>query len=280
LDSILKQTYGCFELIIIDDNSQDGTINLLNKYKKRDQRVEVFSQVDNKGCAKSFEAAINKCSGDYIVLCDHDDIWESNKLEELINNIGSAVLIYSDCAVIDEVGNEKYSSFSFVNSMHGMSSSRPDFRQFSYFNSFILGCSIMFDARLKADILPIVDEGYNHDKWIVNVAATVGKIKYINKKLFRYRVHENNLSFKKDEIPFFKRKKVKKPYYSKLATNRLKECAVGGDHFSFGLDGVNDTTSPSFLTKLLFINLNFRFLFVALPFKGRLKACVSLLIND
>jgi glycosyltransferase involved in cell wall biosynthesis len=78
LDSIISQMEDD-ELIISDDGSTDGTIDILNSYSKRDNRIQVVKG-PGQGVIKNFEYAITKCSGDLIFLADQDDIWYPNKL--------------------------------------------------------------------------------------------------------------------------------------------------------------------------------------------------------
>lgn len=87
LNSILNQTYQELEIIIVDDCSSDNTLELITSFK--DERITVLSNDYNMGVAKSFERAIENSSGDYIALCDQDDIWVANKLETLMVHIGN-----------------------------------------------------------------------------------------------------------------------------------------------------------------------------------------------
>ncbi|MFL9786817.1 glycosyltransferase [Vibrio cyclitrophicus] len=191
LDSIINQLHCNLEIIIVDDNSSDSTRNILEKYRKKQPNVHLYFNEANLGCTKSFEKAISLTSGDYIALCDHDDIWVPEKISVLLDEVKGCSLVYSDAYIIDGDGvidNDKRSYKSF-NTLFGMDSSVRDFHQFCYFNSFILGCSTMFDAKLKKYLNEIPNEGYNHDKWIVNVAARAGRVKYVDRKLLYYRVH-------------------------------------------------------------------------------------------
>lgn len=172
LNSILNQTYQELEIIIVDDCSSDNTLELITSFK--DERITVLSNDYNMGVAKSFERVIENSSGDYIALCDQDDIWVANKLETLMVHIGNNELIYSDYSFIDHCGNNIEKPEGYINYLHGVDSSTKNFDKLVFINSFILGCSVLFKATLKTKILPIVDAGFNHDKWIVNIAANSG----------------------------------------------------------------------------------------------------------
>ncbi len=80
IDGILAQTYKDFELIIVDNCSKDGTEKLISSYK--DKRIRYFRN-DNKGIiATNMNHGSKRAKGQYIALCDDDDIWLPTKLEK------------------------------------------------------------------------------------------------------------------------------------------------------------------------------------------------------
>lgn len=86
LDSIFEQKGVEVSVHIRDDNSTDGTINIINQYKKQHLEYSiVVQQGENKGYAKSFiEALGNAGDVDYYAFSDQDDIWKSDKLIKTI----------------------------------------------------------------------------------------------------------------------------------------------------------------------------------------------------
>ena len=86
IDSVLNQTFGDFELIVIDDGSSDGTDKLLNGYGDKlryiQQRRQEKSAARNKG--------IELAQGEYIAFLDSDDVWFSNKLSRQVPVLDSA----------------------------------------------------------------------------------------------------------------------------------------------------------------------------------------------
>ena len=81
IESILRQSRYPDEIIIVDDCSSDGTCRILEKLSPQNEIIRVFENSANLGWKKNFHNAIEKASGDIIVLCDQDDIWYENKLE-------------------------------------------------------------------------------------------------------------------------------------------------------------------------------------------------------
>ena len=80
IESILNQTYDNWELIIVEDQSEDGTIDVIQKYTD-DSRVHLYQNKENRGISYSTNFAIQKSAGKYIALLDDDDIATSRRLE-------------------------------------------------------------------------------------------------------------------------------------------------------------------------------------------------------
>lgn len=106
IDSILNQTYKCWELIITDDNSEDNTIELINKFSKLDKRIKVFKLDNNSGAGVARNNSIKQAKGKYIAFCDSDDTWLPEKLRSQIDFMKKNCLAftYSDYNLIDECG--------------------------------------------------------------------------------------------------------------------------------------------------------------------------------
>ena len=78
IDSILNQTYPDFELLIYNDGT-DGLLDFIsNTYD--DPRILYYDE-GHKGCSGSFDYLFKLTSGEYICVCDHDDVWDKTKLE-------------------------------------------------------------------------------------------------------------------------------------------------------------------------------------------------------
>lgn len=104
VNSVLTQTFGDLELIVIDDGSQDKTLEILSNIS--DPRVQVFSY-PNAGVSATRNRGIAKATGDFIAFLDSDDLWTPDKLEtqlEALQNDPDAAVAYSWTDYIDENG--------------------------------------------------------------------------------------------------------------------------------------------------------------------------------
>lgn len=79
IDSIVTQTYENWELLIIDNYSNDSTDDLINNYN--DHRIKTYKIQNHGNIAKSRNLGISKSSGDYIAFIDSDDFWNIDKLK-------------------------------------------------------------------------------------------------------------------------------------------------------------------------------------------------------
>lgn len=84
VDSLLGQTYGDFEVILVDDGSPDGSGAMCDEYAQKDSRVKVLHK-ENGGVASARQCGIDRARGEYTIHTDPDDWVEPCMLEELYN---------------------------------------------------------------------------------------------------------------------------------------------------------------------------------------------------
>ena len=85
IQSVLDQTYTDFEFLIIDDGSSENILEILEKFKKIDNRVKIFKNSQNIGLTKSLNRLISESTGIYIARQDADDISDKKRFETQIN---------------------------------------------------------------------------------------------------------------------------------------------------------------------------------------------------
>lgn len=106
IESILKQTYQSFELIIIDDGSTDNTPDQVAQFL-HESNIKYIKQ-ENQGQPKAKNRGIREASGKYIAFCDADDIWTPDKLElqlQCFANNTDIGVVYSEVSYIDGEGS-------------------------------------------------------------------------------------------------------------------------------------------------------------------------------
>jgi len=109
IESVLTQTYSNFDLLIWDDGSTDGSVEIARRYAQEDQRIQVVT-ARHQGLAPALKAAVAATKGTYLGWVDSDDTLDPTALAETTAvldaqpNIG---LVYTDYQIIDETGNVK-----------------------------------------------------------------------------------------------------------------------------------------------------------------------------
>lgn len=193
IDSILNQTYKSFTLIISDDCSPNEEVReILKEYEQKDKRIKLYFQEKNLGCTKSFEFLLKQSTAEYIAFSDHDDIWYSNKIEESLKAIKeeNVSLVYCDANQIDEndnILNESYLRYKNMPILKGKDFILP------YSRHIAIGCSQMITKEVKEKMLPFTENTFAHDWHSAYIASNINGIYCIDKPLFGYRIHENNI---------------------------------------------------------------------------------------
>lgn len=105
INSILKQSYEKFELLIGFNGTKDSTKELIKTIK--DSRIRIFDYKDDIGKAKTLNKLLKESKGDFIAIQDGDDIWKPKKLEKQIFFLKYFDIVGTQITYIDEKGNYK-----------------------------------------------------------------------------------------------------------------------------------------------------------------------------
>jgi len=194
IESILNQSYENFEFIIVNDGSIDNSLNIINEYAKKDNRIVVIEQ-QNKGLTKSLNIALKKSNGDFIARMDADDISCKNRLKEqvkfLVENKEFA-LVGTNIIKIDQNGN-------FIEKNKTKYSDSEIRKTFCTRNCIAHG-SVMLNRKLLGNIL-YYDENfkYSQDYRLWTKIARRYKIANLKESLYKLRVHNKSISKQKIE---------------------------------------------------------------------------------
>lgn len=192
IESILKQTYTNWELIIIDDASEDNTCKVIKTYES--EQIKLLRNKRNLGLAQSLNIAYQQAKGKYLFRLDSDDVALSNRIAEQVNFMEKYPEIVACSSVIEYFGRE-----------HGYW--HPPFK-----HSEII-CYLLFSAQLthSASIIrknSLLDNAieYNtrvkiaedYDLWCR--LAKVGKLANLPEVLTKVRKHGNSTTQDKVEL--------------------------------------------------------------------------------
>ena len=185
LNSILPQLSDNDEIIISDDHSTDDTLQIIRSIN--DKRIKIFINQGEKGYTPNFENALQKALGEYIFLCDQDDIWMENKVSYCINELQSYDFIVSDAVIINSDGQATKDSFYKERIVY--KSLIGNIYKFGY-----LGCCMAFKRNILEKVLPFPHNHQycTHDNWIFLIAKSFYKSTISNEQLIKYRRHSTN----------------------------------------------------------------------------------------
>lgn len=198
LDSLLKQTYSNFEVVIIDDGSKDGTGKVVEKYVSMDSRFRYNYQA-NGGVSVARNNGMKVSQGEYICFLDSDDFYENSFIEKMLNEIEK------------ESSDVCYCGYNIV-SPRGKTKKRTGFKSGDILVDYVLGkVSIhttgwlirkKFISEFNIKFVEGVSWGEDFE-FFCEVLANTAKITYVKEYLTNYRVdfEENRLSaFSLDKI--------------------------------------------------------------------------------
>ncbi len=120
IESVLGQTYGDYEVIVVDDGSTDNTSEVLAEFGPR---ITVIRHRRNRGLSAARNSGISTARGDYVAFLDADDVWMPDKLEKqvpLFDRNQAVGLVYSDALHFDESGVRPEREFDYAPGQSGM----------------------------------------------------------------------------------------------------------------------------------------------------------------
>jgi glycosyltransferase involved in cell wall biosynthesis len=191
LDSLIAQTYDNVEIIVSDDNSTDSTLKILQQYKEKHGITVVSNTKKNKGLNGNFSNGLLLAKGEYISLCDQDDIWQPNKLEILLERIDDFDIVQGQMIVIDE--QDAYHPAQYMHDAY-----ETDKTSLYNIENYIkenpmLGCATLITKKCIEKSLPMPEGFVYHDWWIALNAILKGNgICNVDIPVINYRQHSTN----------------------------------------------------------------------------------------
>ena len=190
IQSVLKQTYADWELIVVDDCSQDSTNHIITEYAEMDDRIKVFRNEKNLKLPQSLNIGFLKASGDYLTWTSDDNLYKPEALEKLLNVLqrnADCGLVFSRMEYIDAAGR-----------LIGLSDTPKNVKELYYHN--IVGASFMYTRKEYKQI-----GDYNAGKFLMEDydywlrVARFFQVEYLPDVLYQYRQHEGSLTERRNK---------------------------------------------------------------------------------
>lgn len=230
LDSILNQSYPNWRILIRDDGSTDGTLEIIEDWNcsHPDKLFIILDGDKGLGVSQSFGRLLMASSADYVMLCDQDDFWDSEKIRKSLDKIHEEeqkgkqipLMVCTDLEVVDSGLNTI--SKSFWRDRKDSPQILEDFEKLIA-HSVVTGNTIMLNRAAVKLVFPIKTCFFLYDQWISIKVARYGKILFLDEALVKYRQHNNNVlgSFRFSKTYLFNKVRFI-PYYIR-SWIRLKE---------------------------------------------------------
>ena len=200
IDSILPQLGADDELIISDDGSTDGTLEIIAGYN--DERIKILKHSPNKNFSNhekataNFENALSVAKGDYIFLSDQDDEWLENKVSECVKYLESVDFIVHKKNCFDSDSRKIVKTDDDIQ--------LPDTWLHNIFHMKLFGCCMAFNRKLLNIAIPFPHRLIGHDYWISSLAIRFLSCDVINEPLINYRLHSDAVSQGKHKSIIYK----------------------------------------------------------------------------
>lgn len=184
MESILVQLSDNDEVIVSDDNSTDGTLQVIESF--RDSRIKIYN-ANFRNLIKNFEFAISKAKGDIIFLADQDDVWVPNKVEIITKALETKMLVFTNAKMVDENLNV------LQNTIYRTAKAKTGFWRNIVKNNYV-GATMAFRREILTVAMPFPQHIPMHDQWLGILAEYKKNVVFLNQPLILYRRHANNVS--------------------------------------------------------------------------------------
>jgi len=206
LASIVNQSYTEWRLYISDDGSTDATNDIIQNFQNKycDKVFVLKNAIPFKNAKDNFINLVNRTDGDLFLFCDQDDVWQEDKLYNMISKYQSLpdynkkrpVLMHSDLIVVDaelKIIAPSFMKFANINPC------------FNYPKSYLIqnnvtGCTMLINDVLRDLFVACLNKCKSlqkdiimHDWFFALIAAYFGEVHFVNTKDIFYRQHGSNV---------------------------------------------------------------------------------------
>ena len=239
VNSIINQTYEDFELIIVDDCSNDGTDKVLKKIEETDKRVKVITNSKNLKLPSSLNVGFANAKGEFYTWTSDDNLFAPTAIKTMVEfleknkNYG---MVYCNTILIDASGNEIRKN------------ALPDAEEIIYKNT--VGACFLYRSSIAKKV-GVYDKSLflaeDYDYWIRIYKESM--IKHLEDYLYYYRIHEKSLSATRNRDVKLQTNRVWKKHFdfiSEKSRNKREFC-----HFlDFYIEYSDDTSKCDELDKI------------------------------
>lgn len=197
INSILEQTYQDWELIVVDDCSSDGTLEIIKQYEKNDSRIKIIYNSINKGLPISLNIGFEHSLGKFLTWTSDDNYYLPDALETMYGYLcvqSDKYMVCADMSVMDSILKREYEF--------------RDFDEIEVYYRNCIGACFLYRRQVLDEIGGYDDSLFlveDYDYWL-RIIENYGMIGHIGKVLYKYQSHDKSLTATRQEQ--VRRKKV------------------------------------------------------------------------
>lgn len=193
LESLNKQTFDDYEVLLIDDGSTDSSSDIAKKYCKNNSKFQYFRK-DNGGLSSARNFGIDKAKGEWLMFVDSDDIVDSYFIEKLHNLVISSNTQIGVCSFKKFQDKEEISA-----AKQGETKVYSKEEYFNYFfdSAFMAACNKIYKKSLFNDIRYPEKRIHEDFATTYKLIDKVSYISVINEELYNYRFNNNSITLSK-----------------------------------------------------------------------------------
>lgn len=211
--SILTQTYSDFELLIIDDGSTDGTLDIIKKFD--DKRIRAIAHTVNLGLIETLNQGIDLCTGEYIARMDGDDIALPHRFERQVNFMDD----HQDCGVC---GSQVY--LLGRDAITTKPLNHEAIRCWQLFHCTIVHPTVMIrKSVLEQHGIRYLNYFHAEDYEIWNRLSAITQLVNLPEVLLMYRQHANQISNIQQGVQVVQSERIRRDQLLRLGINATAE---------------------------------------------------------
>jgi len=220
LESIIRQSYIDFELILVNDGSTDNSLQICQIFADKDNRIKIINK-QNGGISSARNKGLEEALGEYICFVDHDDWVDDDFLEIFIKNIYDVDLVITN--IKDVFPNKVISRDSFSRDI--LTSERFNPSDFTHNHNFVL-TNLPWNKMYKKSIIEENHIRFDEDIriggedliFVLKYALCCKSIKFVNSYTYNYnRQPGNSLTLNYIKNYYYEAKKIKDAYFSVIS---------------------------------------------------------------
>jgi len=238
IESVLRQTYQGFELIICDDGSGDTSGEVIGRYGQRDSRLTLIRQ-ENRGAAAAVNTAYRHARGDILCILDSDDMFAVDKLETVVECLSrrDAGFLHHAMTTVDALGNPLSIMPGFGGLEQGWLAPKLLRRGGRWLTQPSSALCLRKECGVYAFPIPAQMKSFGYDAFVQTLVPLLTPVAAIDTPLACYRIHGGNqLHGRRVDAAVLERMLQLEVSVCDLVNERLREKGFG----SCQLDGTRN----------------------------------------